>query len=304
MEFLLSLAIMGMFVYSIISFFKLFKTKNKAYLKKGFILLIASFFMTSLLPTPPDETKEQEYPVSLSSTEESSSEIIAEQTADQETIDTENKPISETEKAGAKLYTVTRTIDGDTIEVLIDGNTEKIRLIGIDTPESVHPDQSKNVPEGKIASEFTKSKLEGKQVAIELDVEERDRYGRLLAYVWIDNVMFNKTLLSEGLAQVSTYPPNVKYVDDFLALEKQARENSVGLWSQQVATTAPVVSEPQPQASTVNNEMTYIGNRNTKKFHYPTCSSVNQMNESNKVSLSSRNEAVNNGYVACKRCNP
>lgn len=296
MESLLSIIAIALFVYSMVNFFKLIKKRDKSYFKKALALFISSFIVVMLIPTAPVKSEEHQIPLNATEENKNSNEIVAEQTSNQETY--------KTEEAGAKLYTVTRTIDGDTIEVLIDGNTEKIRLIGIDTPESVHPDQSKNVPEGKIASEFTKSKLEGKQVALELDVEERDRYGRLLAYVWIDNVMFNKMLLSEGLAQVSTYPPNVKYTNDFLALEKQARENSVGLWSQQVATTAPAVSEPKPQASTVNNELTYIGNRNTKKFHYPACSSVNQMNESNKVSLSSRNEAVDNGYVPCKRCNP
>ena len=296
MESLLSIIAIALFVYSMVNFFKLIKKRDKSYFKKALALFISSFIVVMLIPTAPVKSEEHQIPLNETEENKNSNEIVAEQTSNQETY--------KTEKAGAKLYTVTRTIDGDTIEVLIDGNTEKIRLIGIDTPESVHPDQSKNVPEGKIASEFTKSKLEGKQVALELDVEERDRYGRLLAYVWIDNVMFNKMLLSEGLAQVSTYPPNVKYTNDFLALEKQARENSVGLWSQQVATTAPVVSEPKPQASTVNNEMTFIGNRNTKKFHYPTCSSVNQMNESNKVSLSSREEAINGGFIPCKRCNP
>ncbi|WP_417203755.1 thermonuclease family protein [Acetoanaerobium sticklandii] len=296
MESLLSIIAIALFVYSIVNFFKLIKNRDKSYFKKALALFISSFIVVMLIPTAPVKSEEHQIPLNATEENKNSNEIVAEQTSNQET--------SKTEEAGAKLYTVTRTIDGDTIEVLIDGNTEKIRLIGIDTPESVHPDQSKNVPEGKIASEFTKSKLEGKQVALELDVEERDRYGRLLAYVWIDNVMFNKTLLSEGLAQVSTYPPNVKYTNDFLALEKQARENSVGLWSQQVSTTAPVVSEPKSQASAVNNEMTYIGNRNTKKFHYPTCSSVDQMNESNKISLSSREVAINGGFVPCKRCNP
>ncbi|CBH21795.1 Thermonuclease precursor (TNase) (Micrococcal nuclease) (Staphylococcal nuclease) (modular protein) [Acetoanaerobium sticklandii] len=296
MESLLSIIAIALFVYSMVNFFKLIKNRDKSYFKKALALFISSFIVVMLIPIAPVKSEEHQIPLNATEENKNSNEIVAEQTSNQEA--------SKTEKTGAKLYTVTRTIDGDTIEVLIDGNTEKIRLIGIDTPESVHPDQSKNVPEGKMASEFTKSKLEGKQIALELDVEERDRYGRLLAYVWIDNVMFNKTLLSEGLAQVSTYPPNVKYTNDFLALEKQARENSVGLWSQQVATTAPVFSEPKPQASTVNNEMTFIGNRNTKKFHYPTCSSVNQMNESNKVSLSSREEAINGGFIPCKRCNP
>ena len=72
--------------------------------------------------------------------------------------------------------------------------------------------------------------LEGKEVEIELDVEERDRYGRMLAYVYLDGEMFNKALLREGHAMVSTYPPNVKYVEEFTALQEKARNEGKGLW--------------------------------------------------------------------------
>ncbi|MDR3305007.1 MAG: thermonuclease family protein [Clostridiales Family XIII bacterium] len=126
---------------------------------------------------------------------------------------------------------VLRVVDGDTIVVDLDGISEKVRLIGIDTPESVHPDASKNVPYGKVASDYTKSRLEGQSVTLEFDTTERDRYGRLLAYVYIGDEMFNKTLLEEGHASVSTYPPNVKYVEEFTAAQKAAREAGKGIWS-------------------------------------------------------------------------
>lgn len=125
---------------------------------------------------------------------------------------------------------VLRVVDGDTIKVDYNGGEETVRFIGIDTPESVHPDKEKNVPYGKIATAFTKDKLENKKVSLEFDVEERDRYGRLLAYVYLDDKMFNKTLLEEGHAMLATYPPNVKYVDDFTVLQEKAREEGKGLW--------------------------------------------------------------------------
>ncbi|KGF08636.1 hypothetical protein HMPREF1635_06940 [Clostridiales bacterium S5-A14a] len=118
-----------------------------------------------------------------------------------------------------------RVVDGDTIVVLMDGKKEKVRMIGIDTPESVHPDKSKNTPMGKIASKYTKDHLEGQYVRLETDVQERDKYGRILAYVYLDDKMFNKTLLEEGLANLMTIPPNVKYVDEFKRIESE-RENS------------------------------------------------------------------------------
>ena len=81
-------------------------------------------------------------------------------------------------------------------------------------------------------SDYTKSKLTGKKVKLEFDVQERDKYGRLLAYVYIDGEMYNKHLLEIGYAKIATYPPNVKYVEDFKEIQKEARENKVGLWNE------------------------------------------------------------------------
>lgn len=159
-----------------------------------------------------------------------------------------------------KRYKVTRVVDGDTIKVDFNGKEESVRLIGIDTPESVNPDASKNVLEGKIASDYTKSRLEGKEVELEFDVQERDRYGRLLAYVWIGGEMFNKTLLSEGYAQVATFPPNVKYVDEFIEFQRRARENNKGFWAYDnllIDSTAPTQNETtSKEVNTTFNELT------------------------------------------------
>lgn len=127
-------------------------------------------------------------------------------------------------------YQVVRVVDGDTIILDIDGVDERVRLIGIDTPESTHPNSDKNVPYGIVASDFTKSMLEDKQVQIELDVQERDQYSRLLAYVYYDGEMLNKILVQEGHAVVTTYPPNVKYVNNFRVLQEKARKEGKGLW--------------------------------------------------------------------------
>lgn len=126
---------------------------------------------------------------------------------------------------------VIRVVDGDTIVVKYNGNEERIRLIGVDTPESVHPNENKNTQEGVKISDYTKERLTGKIVELELDVEERDKYGRILAYVYIDGEMYNKELLELGYAKLATYPPNVKYVEEFTKIQKEARKNKVGLWS-------------------------------------------------------------------------
>lgn len=129
------------------------------------------------------------------------------------------------------VYAVTRVVDGDTIEIMMSGRTETVRLIGVNTPETKHP--TKDVEHfGKEASAFTRQQLEGRSVRLEFDVERRDRYGRLLAYVYLESgPMFNAVLVAEGYAQLMTVPPNVKHQDLFLALEREAREAEKGLWA-------------------------------------------------------------------------
>ncbi|MDO5695656.1 MAG: thermonuclease family protein [Eubacteriales bacterium] len=126
---------------------------------------------------------------------------------------------------------VERVVDGDTIKVRFEGHEERVRLIGIDTPESVHPDKKRNLPEGKIASDYTKSRLSNRTVQLEFDAQERDKYGRLLAYVWLDDELFNETLLKKGYARVYTFPPNVKYTERFERVQRKARESATGFWS-------------------------------------------------------------------------
>lgn len=151
------------------------------------------------------------------------------------------------------MVDVLRVVDGDTIEVMYQGKKEDVRLIGVDTPETVHP--SKPVqPYGPEASAFTKAQLTGQRVGLEFDVEERDRYGRLLAYVWLGDQMFNEVLVKEGYAQIATFPPNVKYVDLLTQLQKEAREANRGLWglgettAQQALKPAPTTQVGAPPA--------------------------------------------------------
>ena len=132
-------------------------------------------------------------------------------------------------------YLVTSVTDGDTFKINYNGEEKKVRLIGIDTPESVHPDSSKNSDYGKQASAYTKSLIENKVIKIEFDVSQTDKYGRLLVYAYLENgEMLNEKLVKEGYAQVATYAPNVKYAEKFEQLQKQARENKVGFWKNDV----------------------------------------------------------------------
>lgn len=116
----------------------------------------------------------------------------------------------------------TRVIDGDTIEVL---GGERVRYIGIDTPE-MRPIEAW----AEAATSANRELVEGRMVRLELDVQERDRYGRVLAYVWVGGLLVNEELVRLGYAQVSTYPPNVRYQERFLAAEGEARAAGRGLW--------------------------------------------------------------------------
>ncbi len=138
------------------------------------------------------------------------------------------------------FFMVERVIDGDTIVL---SNGEKVRFIGIDTPEisqssKLYEDARRTGQDiriiqelGQEAYEFTKNLLEGKRVRLEFDVDQRDRYGRLLAYVFLEDGTFvNAKILEEGYGSIMTIPPNVKYRDRFLALQEEARGKKKGLW--------------------------------------------------------------------------
>ncbi len=124
--------------------------------------------------------------------------------------------------------TVSRVVDGDTVEVspAIKG-VEDVRLIGVDTPETVDPSEDVE-PYGPEASAFTTTELTGKTVNIEFDVERTDQYDRLLAYVYTNDSMFNTDLVEKGYAQAYPYPPNTKYEARFAAAQAQAKKRTSG----------------------------------------------------------------------------
>ena len=135
--------------------------------------------------------------------------------------------------------TVTRVVDGDTIHVAVAGESRTVRLIGVDTPETVHPRKPVQFY-GKEASDFTKKNLTGRTVWLEYDVAPKDRYNRHLAYVWLTRPgtgeravrenMFNARLLLEGYGTVMTLQPNSKYAGLFTKFQQEARTGKKGLW--------------------------------------------------------------------------
>jgi micrococcal nuclease len=147
------------------------------------------------------------------------------------------------EPGGHEVAEVTRVIDGDTVEVRLTeraegpgagraeiGGTYTVRLIGIDTPESVKPGTPVECF-GKEAAAAAKALLEDRRVTLVKDVEEADGYDRLLRYVYLGEEMVNARLVINGYATAYTYPPNVRHSELFVALQGEARAGEAGLWS-------------------------------------------------------------------------
>lgn len=131
---------------------------------------------------------------------------------------------------------VLRVVDGDTLKIRLPGQkkAERLRLLGIDTPESVAPQEERNVPEGKIASRYTDEQLSGKTVELFFDAEPRDHYGRLLAYVYLDGQLFNLRLLQMGYARLDLVKPNVYHEKEFREAVRKAEKEKLGFWSGKV----------------------------------------------------------------------
>jgi len=195
----------------------------------------------------------------------------------------------EAEQPAEEMTQGVRVLDGDTIAVSMNGQEYKVRYIGINTPET---DQ----PGGYEATAANRALVEGQQLRMVKDVSEVDQYGRLLRYVYVGGIFVNAELVRQGYAEAATYPPDVAHAEEFVTLQGQAREAGVGLWAVEASPTEPPPPEPGGAA--------YIGNANTKKFHYAWCDSVGDMNPENQVPFATREEAIAAGYVPCKRCNP
>ena len=154
--------------------------------------------------------------------------------------------VSFTASATPEKATVTKIVDGDTIYVNQNGNTLKVRLIGIDTPESRYNSKAERdsdrsgedikaiLTQGKWATAYLKSILrKGDTVTLEYDLQQYDKYGRTLAYVYLSDGRFlNNLMISSGYASPLTIAPNIKYKDLFLKSFEIARENKIGLWAE------------------------------------------------------------------------
>ena len=174
---------------------------------------------------------------------------------------------------------VREVIDGDTV---ILSNGEEVRYIGIDTPEESEPYFGE-------AKEFNRKMVEGKRVFLEYDDERRDKYFRILAYVWVESLLVNAELIKQGLAWVYSFRSNLRYRDYFVSLQKKAREKKIGVWS------VPVSEEEY-----------YVASQRSKQFvfHRPNCPHAKRILEKNKIIFKTREEALDLGYSPCRFCQP
>ena len=144
-------------------------------------------------------------------------------------------PSHDTKGAG-KTVLVKKIYDGDTVSAFVDGHLEKIRLIGIDAPEM---DQR---PWGSKAKECLRSIISAtdSRISLEYDIDRRDKYGRILAYIWtLDGKMINEEMMKKGCAVLFTFPPNVKYAERFRAAQKKAQEHKAGIWGDHALQESP-----------------------------------------------------------------
>jgi len=207
-------------------------------------------------------------------------------------------------------------IDGDSLVFrLADGKLEEVRLTGLDAPELRY---QRDVY-GMVSAEQAATLLRRQpKVFLETGPDERDRYGRLLAYVWLEKpnarpsasevreTMLNARMLTEGYAKLYTRKPNTKYAGLFEAYVKQAAADARGLWDPTVAEeagpsaswTASLTSDPNTASAP------YVGNAISKKFHRATCENALKIRLSSRVPLQTRESAVKAGYVPCRICNP
>jgi len=187
-----------------------------------------------------------------------------------------------TESQSGELVKVVRVVDGDTINVEINGKVEPVRYIGIDTPETVDPRKPVQCF-GVEASKKNKELLEGKTVRLETDITDRDKYNRLLRYVWLDDILINQKLVEDGFAKSYSYPPDIKYQDKFVAAEKKAREDKLGLWtacaSDTNSSTTVTPTATQTSSSASDPSCTIKGNISSsgeKIYHMQGCGSYSK----------------------------
>lgn len=197
---------------------------------KKLLIMLMSFgglFLLLLVGAPADDVKRYTDDV----IEEASVSAALDESEDDEELPSDELPELAPNHSGP--YDVVRVVDGDTVRIMLDGTETTLRLIGMNTPETVDPRTTVECF-GKEASNKAKELLSSTRITLELDEREGgiDKYGRTLAYLYMDDgVMFNEWMIKNGYAYEYTYDDVYKYQSEFKAAEHYARQHELGLWS-------------------------------------------------------------------------
>lgn len=212
--------------------------------------------------------------------------------------------------------TMIRVIDGDSVLFqLADGEKEEVRLIGLDAPE-MQPQRDAYATES--AKYVTAQLREHPKVFLEKGADTRDKYGRLLAYVWfsepkrspssadVREKMLNAKMLLDGFAKLYSKAPNTRYAALFHAYASYAKAAGRGLWDARLAHSLGSSASWSPALTTDFRRpaLPYVGNLTSKKFHLITCDNAQKMKRSNRISFATREDAIAEGYVPCGLCEP
>lgn len=240
------------------------------------ILWIAGDAQPTTVSTPVQQTQEQSH-------ETTQQEDVASTTTEQTVAETENvletssqstattqesTPKPETpqvQSTTSAAYNVVDVVDGDTVKLNFNGTVETVRLIGIDTPETVHPTKPVECF-GIEASNKAKAVLTGKTVTFETDASQgtRDKYGRLLGYIILsDGTNFNKMMIEQGYAYEYTYSTPYKYQSAFKTAEQNARASGVGLWAEGVCAGQSATPD-----TTTSSGKWYVSSHYSSKYYY------------------------------------
>jgi micrococcal nuclease len=195
-------------------------------MKKVVLILLATIILVVLVDGRPSVVSTElllpEYAIESTQVSSTTEVVVSE-------LDTTSVVVPSGDASPQELYEVVTVVDGDTIDVRIDEAVKRVRYIGVNTPETVHPTRGVECF-GKEASARNKTLVAGKYVRLEKDISETDKYGRLLRYVYVGDVFVNELLVAEGYASVSTYPPDVRHTETFLEAQRDARTVGKGLW--------------------------------------------------------------------------
>jgi len=259
--------------------------KNKILMSAGglvALMIIFSLIGASNTPADSDNSVPIKKEIKEDVVMENATTTIAQEVP--ESINTVTPKIVNTNDNVTNSYLVTKVVDGDTLAIDMNGKNVTIRLIGLDTPETVHPTKPVECF-GIKASDKARELLSNKKVTIESDSTqgEFDKYGRLLAYVYLpDGTSFNKYMIEQGYGHEYTYNLPYKYQSEYKNAEEQARVTKTGLWADgvcednSVLTTSTPAPESQTTTPVVNSQ--YVCSSN-----YYNCGDFSTHNEAQKA---------------------